>query len=88
LALQMRENDKRCVDAALATYLRREIKRGTLVLADPDKAASLFLHMVFSELHDLWLFGSEQALAQLDLTSHLKYVVDLFLSGAAPRHAR
>ncbi len=87
LALQMRENDKRCIDAALATYLRREIKRGTLVLPDPDKAAALFLQMVFSELHDRWLFGPEEALAQLDLTSHLHCVVDLFLLGAAPRHA-
>ena len=87
LALQMRENDKRCLDAALAAYLRREIKRGTLVLADPDKAAALFLQMVFSELHECWLFGSEESLAQLDLTGHLNYVVDLFLMGAAPRHA-
>lgn len=87
LALQMREHDKRCVDAALAAYLRREIKRGTLVLPDPDKAAALFLQMVFSELHDCWLFGPEDALAHLDLTSHLNYVVDLFLLGAAPRHA-
>jgi AcrR family transcriptional regulator len=85
LAAQMRENDKRCVDAALAAYLRREIKRGTLALADPDKAAALFLQMVFSELHERWLFGNEQALEQLDLTSHLDYVVDLFLMGAAPR---
>jgi AcrR family transcriptional regulator len=87
LALQLRENDKRCVDAALANYFRREIKRGTLVLADPDKAAALFLHMVFSELHDRWLFGPEAELTQLDLTSHLNYVVNLFLWGAAPRHA-
>ncbi len=85
LAAQMRESDKRCVDSALGDYLRREIKRGTLVLADPDRAAALFLHMVFSELHDCWLFGNEQALAQLDLDSHLRYVVDLFLLGAAPR---
>jgi len=85
LAAQMRENDKRCVDAALAAYLRREIKRGTLALADPDKAAALFLQMVFSELHERWLFDTEQALAQLDLTSHLHDVVDLFLMGAAPR---
>jgi TetR/AcrR family transcriptional regulator, mexJK operon transcriptional repressor len=87
LALQMRENDKRCLDAALANYLRREIKRGTLVLADADKAAALFLQMVFSELHERWLFGPEESLAQLDLTSHLDYVVNLFLLGAAPRHA-
>jgi AcrR family transcriptional regulator len=87
LALQMRENDKRCVDEALAAYLRREIKRGTLVLSDPDKAAALFMQMVFSELHDRWLFGPHEELAQLDLTSHLHYVVDLFLLGAAPRHA-
>jgi AcrR family transcriptional regulator len=88
LAQQMRENDKRCIDAALAAYLRREIKRGTMVLSDPDKAAALFLHMVFSELHERWLFGPEEALAQQDFTSHLNYVVDLFLLGAAPRHAR
>jgi AcrR family transcriptional regulator len=86
LAQQIREHDKRCVDAALAHYLRREINRGTLVLADPDKAATLFLQMVFSELHDRWLFGPEGSLAELDLTSHLNYVVNLFLSGAAPRH--
>jgi AcrR family transcriptional regulator len=85
LAAQMRASDKRCVDGALADYLRREIKRGTLVLADPDKAAALFLQMVFSELHECWLFGDEQALAQLDLASHLRYVIDLFLLGAAPR---
>jgi TetR/AcrR family transcriptional regulator, mexJK operon transcriptional repressor len=85
LAAQMRENDKRCVDAALAAYLRREINRGTLVLKDPDKAAALFLQMVFSELHERWLFGNEQTLTELDLTSHLHYVVDLFLLGAAPR---
>jgi TetR/AcrR family transcriptional regulator, mexJK operon transcriptional repressor len=87
LAAQMRANDKRCVDGALAHYLRREIKRGTLVLADPDKAAALFLQMVFAELHECWLFGDEQALAQLDLASHLQYVIDLFLLGAAPRAA-
>ena len=58
---------------------------GTLALTDPDKAAALFLQMVFSELHERWLFGNEQELAQLDLTSHLHYVVDLFLMGAAPR---
>jgi AcrR family transcriptional regulator len=87
LALQMREHDRRCIDVALASYLRREIKRGTLVLADPDKAAVLFLQMVFSELHDRWLFGPEDSLAQLDLSAHLDYVVNLFLLGAAPRHA-
>jgi TetR/AcrR family transcriptional regulator, mexJK operon transcriptional repressor len=85
LAAQMRESDKRCVDGALADYLRREIRRGTLVLADPDKAAALFLQMVFSELHECWLFGDEQTLAQLDMDSHLHYVIDLFLLGAAPR---
>jgi hypothetical protein len=36
-------------------------------------------------LHERWLFDTEQALAQLDLSSHLHNVVDLFLMGAAPR---
>jgi AcrR family transcriptional regulator len=87
LAALMRESDKRCVDEALAGYLRREIMRGTLVLANPDKAAALFLQMIFSELRECWLFGNEQAVAQLDMSSHLHYVIDLFLLGAAPRAA-
>ncbi len=88
LAARKRENDKRCLDTAVADYLRREITRGTLVLADPDKAAALFLQMVFSELHNAWLFGNEHTLAGIDLTAHLHYVIDLFLWGAAPRPAQ
>lgn len=87
LAARMRESDERCIDFEVAAYLRTQIKRGTLRLADPDRAAKIFLHMVFSELHERWLFGSDKALEQRDMDDHLRQVIDLFLLGAVPRGA-
>jgi AcrR family transcriptional regulator len=83
LAARMRENNKRCIENEVASYLRCQIARGTMHLSDPDRAARLFLQMVFSELHDQWLFGGEEALAKFDLRAHLNCVIDLFLNGAA-----
>jgi AcrR family transcriptional regulator len=82
LAARMRENDKRCVDNEIARYFRSQIKRGTLRLGDPERAAKLFLQMVFSELHEQWLFGGDPAVAQLNFSEHVKLVIDLFLQGA------
>jgi hypothetical protein len=83
----MRESDQRCVDLAVAAYLRTQIKRGTLRLADPDRAAKIFLQMVFSELHERWLFGGDQAFEQPAMNDHLRQVIDIFLLGAVPRGA-
>jgi TetR/AcrR family transcriptional regulator, mexJK operon transcriptional repressor len=85
LAAKMRQNDKRCIDATVADYLKSQVERGALQLADVDKAATLFLRMIFSEMHECWLFGDDDALAQRDLMSHAREVVDLFLLGALPR---
>jgi TetR/AcrR family transcriptional regulator, mexJK operon transcriptional repressor len=85
LAAKMRETDKRCVDHAIAIYFREQVSRGALNLADPDRAATLFLQMICAELHDSLLFGDEAAMAKLDCKAHLSHVIDIFLLGAAPR---
>jgi len=86
LAAKMRTSAKARIDGAVAGYLRRQNSVGTLRLADPDRAAVLFLQMVCAELHDCLLFGNAAELATLDFESHLTNVVDLFLNGALPRH--
>jgi AcrR family transcriptional regulator len=85
LAAKMRDSDKRCIDHAVANYFRGQISRGSLKLADPQVAATLFLQMICSELHESILFDTEDALAKLDCKSHSNHVIDIFLQGAAPR---
>jgi TetR/AcrR family transcriptional repressor of mexJK operon len=87
LAAKMRSSVKRRMDEAIGGYLRRQVERGLLRLADPDKAATLFLQMVCADLHECVLFGSADDMAKLDFTGHLKQVVDIFLYGALPRTA-
>ena len=85
LAAKMRENNKICVDNVVASYLRAQVARGALVLADPDRAATLFLHMICAELHESLLFGGEAAVARVDCKAHVEHAIDIFLLGAAPR---
>jgi AcrR family transcriptional regulator len=85
LALKMRENNKRCFDTVVANYLRAQVARGELTLADSDRAATLFLQMICAELHESLLFGGEAAVARLDCKSHVEHVIDIFLLGATPR---
>lgn len=85
LVAKMRANDKRCVDSVVAGYFRSQVRRGTLALTDPDKAAMVFLQMICSEMHDCLLFGDETALAHLDMKKHVAFVIDMFLRGAGPR---
>jgi TetR/AcrR family transcriptional regulator, mexJK operon transcriptional repressor len=87
LAAKMRETDKRCIDRTVADHFRDQVRRGALTLADPDRAATLFLQMVCCELHQSLLFGDDAARAELGGDSHLKHVIDIFLLGAAPRGA-
>jgi TetR/AcrR family transcriptional regulator, mexJK operon transcriptional repressor len=85
LAAKMRETDKRCVNNVVAEYLRGQIGRGELTLSDPDRAATLFLQMICSELHESLLFGEAGAMTQIDCQSHIDHVIEIFLLGAAPR---
>jgi hypothetical protein len=66
-------------------YLRGQVRQGTLRLADPDRAASIFLQMVCGELQECILFGSETDLAKVDFGAHVDMVVDMFLNGCTSR---
>jgi AcrR family transcriptional regulator len=88
LAEKMRAGTKRRMEGAIASYLRGQVRRGTLVLAEPDRAAALFLQMICAELHECLLFRTADDVAKLDLTSHLKHVIEIFLFGSAPRADR
>jgi AcrR family transcriptional regulator len=85
LAATMRNGTKARVNDAIATYFRGQIQRGALALADPDRAAALFMQMVCAELHECLLFGTREEIAKLDFIAHLNVVVDIFLNGAVPR---
>ena len=86
LAAKMRDNGKARLDSAVAGYFRGQVRRGTLRLADPDRAASLFLKMMCGELHECILFGSETDVAKLDFRAHVDMVVDIFLNGCSPNN--
>jgi TetR/AcrR family transcriptional regulator, mexJK operon transcriptional repressor len=85
LAAKMRSSAKERADDAIANYFRGQVSRGTLRLADPDRAAVLFMHMVRAELRDCLLFGTAEEMAALDFTAHLNHVVEIFLNGTVPR---
>jgi AcrR family transcriptional regulator len=85
LTEKMRASDKRCVENVVANYFRSQVRGRALALSDPDKAASLFLQMICSEMRECMLFGDESALAHLDMKRHTAFVIDMFLLGAAPR---
>ena len=88
LAAKMRESSRQRWDGAIADYFRGQVARGTLSLADPDRAAVLFLQMICAELHECLLFGSAEAMARIDFTPHIDQAIDIFLFGAAPRADR
>jgi AcrR family transcriptional regulator len=85
LAANMRSSVKRRMHGAVGGYFRGQVERGMLRLADPDKAAVLFLQMVCADLQECLLFGSTDDITRLDFTTHLRHVVDIFLYGALPR---
>jgi AcrR family transcriptional regulator len=87
LAAKVRESSRQQWDRAIGDYLRGQVKRGTLMLDDPDRAAVLFMQMICAELHECLLFGPADAMAQIDFAPHVNLAIDIFLRGAAPRAA-
>jgi AcrR family transcriptional regulator len=86
LAARMRGSAKARVDDAIGNYLRGQVEKGALALADPDRAAVLFLQMVSAPIHECLMFGTVEEMASLDFTGHLNHAIDIFLGGALPRH--
>ncbi len=88
LAAKMRDSGKQRWEGVIADYFRGQIDRGSLRLADPERAAVLFMQMICAELHECLLFGKADAMAQLDFAPHLTHAIDIFLFGAASASAR
>jgi TetR/AcrR family transcriptional regulator, mexJK operon transcriptional repressor len=88
LAEKMRDGTKQRMENEIANYFRGQIQRGTLALAEPDRAAALFLQMICGVLHECLLFRGPDAISNLDLTPHLNHVIQIFLFGSVPRADR
>jgi AcrR family transcriptional regulator len=73
------------LELTIAAYLRGQAACGTLLLADPDSAATLLLQMLLGTLRERVLFGDVAHLTEADFALHLDRAVDLFLNGALPR---
>jgi AcrR family transcriptional regulator len=86
LAQQIHRDTKLPLEDAVVNYLRGQIRRGTLSVADPARAATLFVQMVCAELRECQLFGPVEEMPQLDHKVHLDLVIDIFLNGMAPRN--
>lgn len=67
----------------LAALLRRETEAGRLALAEPDKAATVFMSMVVSGPVRIIVSGNQLSLAEID--ERIAFAVRLFLNGARPR---
>jgi AcrR family transcriptional regulator len=86
LAAKIHRDTKLPLEDAVVNYLRGQIRRGTLSVADPARAATLFIQMVCAELRECQLFGPVEATVRLDHKAHLDLVIDIFLNGMAPRN--
>ena len=67
----------------LAQVLARETAAGRLAVAEPEKAANLFMAMVVTGPVRVIVAGQDLPEAEID--ERLRYAVDLFLNGARPR---
>ncbi len=82
LALSMRTRTKDRIDNAVEQYFRAQVDKGTLLLPDPAKAASLFTQMINGELKDDILFGTSLEVTEIQLRQHVDFVVEFFLRAA------
>jgi AcrR family transcriptional regulator len=86
LAAKINRDTKLQLENAVVNYLRSQLRRGTLSVTDPARAATLFTQMVCSELRESQLFGPVEEITKLDHKAHLDLVIDVFLNGMARRN--
>ncbi|MGZ4992609.1 MAG: TetR/AcrR family transcriptional regulator [Methylobacter sp.] len=71
------------IQAVIADYLRRHNEADGLLATDCERAAALFLEMLFAEPRNKALFGCLEA--DWDARSHVLFVVRVFLYGITDR---
>lgn len=69
------------IQKVVADYLRQHAKNAGLPVQNIDRAAALFLEMLFGEPRNKALFG--QLPADWDTKAHVNFVVEVFLNGFA-----
>ena len=67
----------------LARLLKRETTNGTLAIAEPAKAANVFMSMVVSG--PVRFIVSGNPLPEAEIAERVDFAVRLFLDGARPR---
>jgi len=77
------------VAAALAEWLRGQVKRGVIVLDDPDEAAGMLIGMIASAPQRAAIFGGRRLPSPAAIAARVRTVSSLFLRGCArkPDHA-
>lgn len=78
------ENGPKKVMALLSAWLEQQHKSGTLVVENPDLAASLFLNMVKTELHLQCLLGLRKNVSQKDRERVAEYATTMFIKAHRP----
>jgi len=78
------EAGPRRIQEDFEAYLRGQVQRGRLELADAHQAASQFCSLVKGEVHSKLLCGCG-ACDPKDIETHLQGAVDMFLRAYAPR---
>ena len=69
--------------AFLAALLARETAAGRLAVAEPTKAATVFMSMVVSG--PVRIIVSGNYLSEMEIDERINFAVGLFLDGARPR---
>jgi AcrR family transcriptional regulator len=71
--------------APLSHWLARQNERGTLVVPDPQSAASMLFSMVIADLQMRLLIGEMRTPDDAMIEERVNRAVDLFIQGARPR---
>jgi TetR/AcrR family transcriptional repressor of mexJK operon len=77
------EQNTRPVIAFIAGLLRREVAAGTLSVADPERAANVFMSMAVSGPVRILVSGNR--LTRSEIEHRLQFAIDLFLNGVRVR---
>jgi TetR/AcrR family transcriptional regulator, mexJK operon transcriptional repressor len=73
--------------AVLADYFEQQVRRGTLLLADPERAAHQFWGMLLGNLHMQCLLGLRPAPDRAEIEGHVRTAVARFLDGCQGQKA-
>lgn len=75
------------IQQALASYLRDNVEKGLLEIAEPVRAAGQFLALLRGHLHNRALAGDPTPATPQEIEEQVRSAVQLFIHGCRPRAA-